>query len=91
VVVPPGHCDSTSAIPWEIESFSHRGIRQYYARVRTSIIHPFEVQTADREICARIGEAERRGDFAELALLTQQKLELDRALRQLHNQDPPER
>ena len=35
--------------------------------------------------CGRqIAEAERRGDFAELALLTQQKLELDRALRQLH-------
>ncbi|HTB98690.1 MAG TPA: DNA primase [Terracidiphilus sp.] len=37
-----------------------------------------------REVRARIGEAERRGDFAELALLTQRKLELDRALRQLH-------
>ena len=32
---------------------------------------------------AQIQEAERRGDFAELALLTQRKLELDRALRQL--------
>jgi DNA primase len=37
-----------------------------------------------------IAEAERRGDFAELAVLTQQKLELDRALRKLHNQRPPE-
>ena len=37
-----------------------------------------------REVRARIGEAERRGDFAELAVLTQKKLELDRALRQLH-------
>jgi len=37
-----------------------------------------------RELRDRIAEAERRGDFTELALLTQQKLELDRALRQLH-------
>ncbi len=39
-----------------------------------------------RELRAQIAEAERRGDFAELALLTQRKLELDRALRQLHSQ-----
>lgn len=31
-----------------------------------------------------IAEAERRGDVAELAVITQQKLELDRALRRLH-------
>ncbi len=37
---------------------------------------------------AIIAEAERRGDYAELALLTQQKLELDRALRQLHSPKP---
>ncbi len=37
-----------------------------------------------REIRAQIAEAERSGDYAELALLTQQKLELDRALRGLH-------
>jgi DNA primase len=43
-----------------------------------------------RELRELIAEAERRGDFAELAILTQQKLELDRALRQLHNQRPPE-
>jgi DNA primase len=36
-----------------------------------------------RVIRAQIAEAERRGDFAELALLTQKKLELDRAHRQL--------
>lgn len=36
-----------------------------------------------REVRAQIAEAERRGDFAELALMTQRKLELDRALRQL--------
>ena len=39
---------------------------------------------------ALIAEAERRGDFAEVAVLTRQKLELDRALRQMHNQNPPE-
>lgn len=44
-----------------------------------------------RDLRVRIAEAERRSDFAELALLTQQKLELDRALRQLHNHKPPER
>ncbi len=37
-----------------------------------------------RAMRAQIAEAERRGDFAELALLTQRKLDLDRALRQLH-------
>jgi len=37
-----------------------------------------------RDLRTLIAEAERRGDFTELALLTQQKLELDRALRQLH-------
>jgi DNA primase len=37
-----------------------------------------------RDLRTMIAEAERRSDFAELALLTQQKLELDRALRQLH-------
>jgi DNA primase len=44
-----------------------------------------------RDLRALIAEAERRGDFAELTLLTQQKLELDRALRGLHNRRPPER
>jgi DNA primase len=39
-----------------------------------------------RDLRAAIAEAERRGDFTELALLTQQKLELDRALRQLHRE-----
>jgi DNA primase len=43
-----------------------------------------------RDLRALIAEAERRGDFAELAVLTQQKLELDRTLRGLHNQKPPE-
>jgi DNA primase len=43
-----------------------------------------------RDMRAQIAEAERRGDQAELAVLTQQKLDLDRALRQLHNHRPPE-
>jgi DNA primase len=41
-----------------------------------------------RDLRAQIAEAERRGDFTELALLTQRKLEMDRALRRLHNQRP---
>ena len=49
------------------------------------------IENRQRDLRALIAEAERRGDFTELALLTQQKLELDRALRQLHNQKPPER
>jgi DNA primase len=40
-----------------------------------------------RDLRALISEAERRGDYAELAVLTQQKLELDRALRGLHRRD----
>ena len=46
------------------------------------------IVTRQRDLRAQIAEAERRGDFAELAVLTQQKMELDRALRQLHNQRP---
>jgi DNA primase len=44
-----------------------------------------------RDLRALIAEAERRGDFTELALLTQQKLDLDRALRELQNHRPPDR
>jgi DNA primase len=47
------------------------------------------IEHRQRELRSRIAESERRGDFAELAILTQQKLELDRALRQLHNHRPP--
>jgi DNA primase len=54
-------------------------------------IHERAIEGRQRELRTLIAEAERRGDFAELAVLTQQKLELDRALRQLHNQRPPER
>jgi len=48
------------------------------------------IATRLRDLRSLIAEAERRGDFAELALLTQQKLELDRALRNLHNHRPPQ-
>jgi DNA primase len=47
------------------------------------------IEHRQRGLRSLIAEAERRGDFAELALLTQQKLELDRALRELHNHRPP--
>lgn len=43
------------------------------------------LQAQQRELRAMIAEAERRSDFAELAILTQKKLELDRALRKLDN------
>ena len=48
------------------------------------------IEIQQRNLRALIAEAERRGDYAELALLTQQKLNLDRALRQLHSHKPPE-
>jgi DNA primase len=44
-----------------------------------------QIEAELRNFRAQIGEAERRGDFTELAILTQRKLELDRALRQLRN------
>ena len=53
-------------------------------------IHERAIESRQRDLRALIAEAERRGDVAELALLTQQKLDMDRALRQLHNQRPPE-
>jgi DNA primase len=43
------------------------------------------IESRQRDLRAQIAEAEGRGDYAELALLTQQKLELDRELRQLHS------
>jgi DNA primase len=51
-------------------------------------IHERAIERRQRELRTMIAEAERRGDHAELALLTQQKLDLDRALRQLHNPAP---
>jgi DNA primase len=40
-----------------------------------------------RALRAEIAEAERRSDFAELAVLAQKKLELDRKLRELHRKN----
>jgi DNA primase len=42
-----------------------------------------------REMRTLIAEAERRGDVAELTAVTQQKMELDRALRRLHGNHIP--
>ncbi|MGA8042326.1 MAG: DNA primase [Terracidiphilus sp.] len=42
-----------------------------------------QMESQLRALRAQIAEAERRGDFGELAVLTQRKLELDRALRSL--------
>jgi DNA primase len=44
-----------------------------------------------RELRAQIAEAERNDDVTGLALLTQKKLDLDRALRRLHGQKARER
>jgi len=59
--------------------------------VHSAILHIQEraLESQRRAVIALIGEAEAGGDFAEVVLLTQQKMELDRALRQLHNQEPP--
>jgi DNA primase len=52
-------------------------------------IHERAIEHRQRQLRALIAEAERRADHAELASLTQQKLDLDRSLRQLHGQHPP--
>ena len=44
-----------------------------------------------RELRNEMSEAERKGDNNALTLLIQQKMDLDRALRQLHNHQPPGR
>ena len=49
------------------------------------------IESRIRGLRAQIAEAERRGDHAALALLTQQKLDLDRALRHLHSRKPKDR
>jgi DNA primase len=43
------------------------------------------IESELRDLRAQIADAERRGDFAGLAILTQKKLEQDRALRGLQN------
>jgi len=47
------------------------------------------LESQQREQRALIAEAERRGDFAEIAILTQKKLEMDKRLRQLHSRKYP--
>jgi DNA primase len=54
-------------------------------------IHERAIESRLRNLRAEIAAAERHGDQTELVLLTQKKLELDRALRQLHNPRPVER
>jgi DNA primase len=49
------------------------------------------IEARQRDLRVQIAEAERQGDYGGLALLTQQKLELDRALRGLQRQKAPER
>ena len=49
------------------------------------------IESRQRELRGQIGEAEQRGDFAEVSVLMKQKMELDRALRALRSQHPPER
>jgi DNA primase len=44
-----------------------------------------------RNLRTEIAEAERKGDFGQVALLSQQKVDLDRKLRQLQSQKAPER
>ena len=45
------------------------------------------IENRQRELRAQIAEAARRGDHTELAILTQQKLELDQALQGLHRRN----
>jgi DNA primase len=49
-----------------------------------------EIESRLRAVRTQIAEAERRGDFAEAITLSQQKMELDKALKRLHTQRPPE-
>jgi DNA primase len=47
-----------------------------------------ELERRQRDLRAQIAEAERRGDYATVALLSQQKLEADLLLRRLHGRKP---
>jgi DNA primase len=58
------------------ESEVHNAIQQIEERA---------LESQRRAIITLIAEAEARGDFAEVVLLTQQKMALDRKLRELHN------
>jgi DNA primase len=59
------------------------------SEVHSAILHIEEraLESERRAVIALITEAEGRGDFAEVVLLTQRKMELDRELRRLHNHD----
>jgi len=58
------------------------------SEVHSALLHIQEraLESQRRAIIAQIAEAEARGDFAEVVLLTQQKMALDKELRKLHNQ-----
>ena len=84
-----------------IEDPAQRALLAEALLAETKPPEPVEVQGAIQEIEERsiaaqlrdlrvlIAEAERRADHAELAVLTQRKLTLDRELRALHNQQRP--
>jgi len=85
-----------------IEDPAQRALLAEALLAETKPPEPVEVQGAIQEIEERsiaaqlrdlrvlIAEAERRADHAELAVLTQRKLTLDRELRRLHNHRPPD-
>jgi DNA primase len=45
------------------------------------------IERRQRDLRAQIAEAERRGNYADVALLAQEKLEFDRTLRELHRRN----
>jgi DNA primase len=51
-------------------------------------IHEQAIEHRRREVIRLIAEAERKGDMAETLQLTQEKLRLDKALRELHQRGP---
>jgi DNA primase len=59
------------------------------ADVRSAIqqIEERSLESQRREVIALIANAEARGDLADVIVLTQRKMELDRELRKLHNQE----
>ena len=87
-----GTSDGEGDGPWAAEALLAEVKPPLESEIQSAIqeIQERAMATRLRELRTLIAEAERRGDFAELAVLTQQKLELDRALRKLHNQRPPE-
>ena len=58
------------------------------SEVNSALLHIQEraLESQRRAIIAQIAEAEARSDFAEVVLLTQQKMALDKELRKLHDQ-----